>query len=90
MSVKIQIAPYLQQYSGNKATIEVDAGKVGDCIDQLLKQFPEMEKMLFMEKDTLLPYVAIYVNLADSYPEQMAKAVKDGDEIYVCYVITGG
>ncbi len=90
MTVKLYIAPHLQQYAGNKAMVEVEGRQVGECLDQLIKLFPDMERMLFDEKGKLLPQVVIYVNLADAYPEELAKAVEDGDEVHVAYVIAGG
>lgn len=90
MGVKVYIAPYLQQYTSNKAMVEVSGSQVGECLDQVVKLFPDVGKILFLENRKLLPHVAIYVNLADAYPEELAKPVKDGDEVYISYIIAGG
>ncbi len=90
MGVKIYIAPYLQPYTRNKAMVEVSGTQVGECLDQLVKLFPDVGKMLFLENGKLLSYVGIYVNLADTYPEELAKPVKDGDEVHIAYIIAGG
>jgi molybdopterin converting factor small subunit len=34
--------------------------------------------------------VEIYVNMESSYPEELAKPVKDGDELYIVIIISGG
>ena len=88
--MKINIAPYLQPYTDKKAVVKVNGTRVGECLNQLVEQFPDMGKMLFLENGQLLPQVAIYVNLADIYPEGLAKSVKDSDEIYLAYIIAGG
>jgi len=38
----------------------------------------------------LLNYVEIYVNLESSYPEELAKPVRDGDELHTVLIIAGG
>ena len=90
MGVKIYIAPYLQEHTKNKATIEVRGRNVGECLDELVKEFPEMEKILFSEGRKLFPYMSIFLNLSDTYPEDLAKPVRDGDEISIAYIIAGG
>ena len=90
MSVKIDIPPYLQPYTNNMVVVEVSGGTVGECIGHLIAQFPGIERMLFAESGRLHAYVSIYVNGEDTYPEELAKPVKDGDELYVLYIIGGG
>jgi hypothetical protein len=38
----------------------------------------------------LLNYVDIYVNQDSSYPEELAKPVKDGDRLSIALMIAGG
>jgi molybdopterin converting factor small subunit len=45
--------------------------------------------MLFDKSGNLLNYVDIYVNGESSYPEELAKPVKDGDEIHITLIIAG-
>jgi len=90
MSVKIAIPSYLQPFTSNTEVAEVNASTVGECLNHLVKQFPSIKKMLLDKKDKLHSYVGIYVNGEDAYPEQLAKPVKDGDELYILYIIGGG
>ena len=94
MSVKLAIPPYLQIFANNMETVEVTGKTVGECLKDLTKQYPEMEKVLFDSDGRLfysgLSSVAIYVNGEDAYPEELNKKVKDGDEIRVLYMIGGG
>lgn len=90
MSVKIDIPSYLQTYASNMEVVEVNGSTVGQCLDHLIRQFPSMEKMLFSKKGKLHGYVGIYVNGEDTYPEDLVKPVKDGDEIHILYIIGGG
>lgn len=90
MSIKIHIPSYMQLFTNNLAVIEVKGSTVGDCLNQLVKQFPAMEKLLFDQTGKLLGEFSIYVNSEDAYPQQLAKAVKDGDELHIPSLIAGG
>ena len=90
MSIKIEIPSYLQPYTNNMEVVEVNGSTVGGCLNHLVKQFPGIEKMLFAKNGKLFGYVAIYVNGEDAYPEELAKPVKDGDELYILYIVGGG
>jgi len=90
MSIKIDIPSYLQPFTNNMEIIKVNGSTVGECLDHLIKQFPGFEKMLFSESGELLNYVGIYVNGEDTYPEELAKPVNDGDKVYILYIIGGG
>ena len=90
MSIKIDIPSYLQPFTNNMEVVEVNGSTVGGCLNHLVKQFPGIEKMLFAKNGKLHSYVGIYVNGEDAYPEELAKPVKDGDEVYILYIIGGG
>jgi len=90
MSIKIEIPSYLQPYTNNMEVVEVNRSTVGGCLNHLVKQFPGIEKMLFAKNGKLFGYVAIYVNGEDAYPKELAKPVKDGDELDILYIIGGG
>ena len=92
MSIKINIHPIFYHLTNDQTVVEVDgnAKTVGQCLDQLVARFPEIEKGLFEKKGKLLNYVDIYVNGESAYPEELAKPVKDGDELYLVVIIAGG
>ena len=90
MGIKIVIPSYLQPFTNNMEAVEVNGSSVGGCLNHLVKQFPDIEKMLFAKNSELLDYVGIYVNGKDTYPEQLAKPVNDSDELYLLYVGGGG
>jgi len=90
MSIKINIASYLQPYTNNLEVVEVNASTVGECLNHLVKQFPAIKEMLFDKNGKLFSYVGIYINGEDAHPEELAKPVKDRDELYILYIIGGG
>lgn len=90
MSIKINIHPSFQRYTNGLGVAKVEGNTVGECLDQLVKQFPEMNKELFDINGELPAYVDIYVNRKSTYPEELSKPVKDGDELDIVLLIFGG
>ena len=90
MAVKINIHRAHRQFTDGLEVVAVEGKTVGECLNQLIKQFPGMEKALFAKKDKLLNNVEIYLNHASAYPNELLKPVKDDDEIHLLVMLTGG
>jgi len=90
MGIKVNINPILYQHTNNQGIAEVKGDTVGQCLDHLVKQFPSIEKALFDKKGKLLNYIDIYINGESSYPEELSKPVKEGDELHIVIIIAGG
>ena len=90
MSVKINVRPAMQHLTGNQDVVEVSGKTVGECINQLIERFPAVRDQLLDKDGGVLNYIDIYVNGKSSYPEELAKLVKDGDELYILMDISGG
>ena len=90
MSVKIHIRPGLEQLAQGQPVVEVKGSTVGECLNNLIKLFPDIKPALFADNGKVLDYVDIFVNGQSSYPDELARAVKDGDELHILRVIGGG
>jgi len=90
MAVKIHIHTTHRQYTNGLEVVEVNGNTVGDCLNHLVRQFPGMDKALFAKKDKLHNVVEVYVNHTTAYPNELAKPVKDGDEIHLVVMLAGG
>jgi molybdopterin converting factor small subunit len=90
VSVKINIHPFLSQHTNNQDVVEVNGSTAGQCLEQLVARFPELKPWLFEKSGKLNRLVEIYVNMKSSYPEELAKPVKDGDELHIIIIISGG
>jgi molybdopterin converting factor small subunit len=90
MAVKIHIHMTHRQFTNGLEVVAVEGQTVGECLNQLIKQFPGMEKALFAKKDKLLNNVEVYLNHASAYPNELLKPVKDDDEIHLLVMLTGG
>ena len=90
MTVRINVRPGMQHLTSNRDVVEVNGSTVGECLSQLVKRFPSVKDELFDKDGNVLSYVDIYVNGKSSYPEELAKPVSDGDELYILRAIGGG
>ena len=90
MGINISIHPNLRHLTSEQEVVQVSGNTVGQCLEQLVTQFPDVESGLFTEDGTLLNYVTLYVNGESAYPEELAKSVYDGDELHIVLMIAGG
>ncbi len=92
MSVTINLGGLHRLTSGQTRvkTVKVEGNTVGQCLEGLVKQFPKIKPRLFDDKGRLHNYVEIYVNQESAYPEELAKAVRDGDELHIMELVAGG
>jgi len=90
MSIEVSIHQALRHLTNGQATATVNGTTVGQCLNDLVNQFPGIKPKIFDKKGKLLNYVDIYVNLESSYPEELAMSVKDGDRLHITLIIAGG
>jgi MoaD family protein len=88
---KIHIPTPLRQYVGKQAAVEVNGATVGDAINALVTQHPDLRRHLYTEEGKLRAFVNLYVNDEDiRYLQKEATALKDGDQISIVPSIAGG
>jgi molybdopterin converting factor small subunit len=90
MSVNVNLHLALQKFTGGKKIVEVSGRTVGECIGVLIETYPELESFLLDPGGKLQSYMGVYVNLQSTYTMGMDTAVKDGDEIQLVMILTGG
>ena len=90
MSIEANISPIFSRYTNNQQTAEVNGSTVGECLKHLVKQFPDLKRVLFGKRGRLNSYIDVYVNGESAYPEELAKPVKDGDKLHILMLIAGG
>ena len=86
MSIKVHLylgLPRLASTEDIVDIIEVNGDTVGQCLDLLVRDFPDIRKSLFDENGRLLDRIDIWVNDMPAYAEGLDRPVKDRDEIYL-------
>jgi molybdopterin converting factor small subunit len=91
MTIKVNILhPSLRQFTGNREVVKANGETIGECLDHLARQFPGIEKGLFGKHGQLLNYIYFFVNGKGAYPTDLAKALKEGDELTISLLLPGG
>jgi len=90
VGIKAHIHKTHRQFTDGLDVVEVEGNTVGNCLEHLVKQFPGIEKELFDKKRNLRNVVEVYLNLESAYPDELARPVKDGDEIHLTLILAGG
>ena len=90
MSVEIDVSSFLKKYTKGRQIVSVAGSTVGQCLDDLVKQFPSIKQGLFEKNGKLYNEIDVYVNGESANPEVLAKSVKDGDKLHIIFLIGGG
>ena len=89
--MKVLIPTPLRQYTGKQASVEVAASTVGQILQELTSQFPDLRKQLFSDDGKLRRFVNVYVNDEDiRYLDHENTPLKDGDAISIVPSVAGG
>lgn len=78
-----------RRHTGGQETVQVEGATVGECLESLVGSYPAMRDALF-EGARLKNTIEIYLNLESTYPDELLRPTKDGDEIHVTVLLAGG
>ena len=80
----------LRPYSGGNSQIQVSGETVGDALNDLTGQYPELRQHLY-EGQKLRSFVNIYLNQEDiRYGDGVETSVKEDDTLMIIPSIAGG
>ena len=85
MTIQIHLHKTHRQFTNGQETIEVNGKNVGECLKELIRQYPPLEKEIFAKGGKLSP-----INGKSAFPNELSKPVKDGDVIHLVYFLAGG
>jgi molybdopterin converting factor small subunit len=88
---KIHIPTPLRQYAGKQPAVDIKAGTIGEALNGLVSQHPELRRHLYTEDGKLRAFVNVYLNDEDvRYLQKDATTVADSDNISIVPSIAGG
>jgi len=91
MSIEIRLPTALRAFADKQEKIGVDAGTVGEALEQMFSKHERLRQQLMSADGKLRSFVNVYVNDDDARDKQgLATAVKDGDTILIVPAIAGG
>jgi molybdopterin converting factor small subunit len=90
MSVKINVYYFLPHLTNDREIVEVEGRTVGECLNDLIVQYPKAREWLFEEDGGLRKFLDIFINLEETDPDDLSTPVTDDDEIHIVMHLTGG
>ena len=90
-TAQIRIPTALRQFAGNQPTYDVTAATVGQALDQLTAEYPDLGKHLYNDEGELRSFVNIYYDEEDiRYLDGPETPLSNGSEITIVPSIAGG
>lgn len=92
MGTLVKIAPILQEQVKIPDKVEVQGKTIGECLDDLIRQYPEIRSWLFDPNDLLRVLITINHEaiLALNTKSHLSRTLKPDDEIRILAVYAGG
>ena len=91
MSVTVRIPTPLRKLTGGADEVSVEAGSIGELIDNLEAAHPGLKERLCDDAGEIRRFVNVYVNDEDvRFLEGRGTALKSGDEVSIVPAIAGG
>jgi molybdopterin converting factor small subunit len=90
MSTRVHLYTSLQQYTEGHNLASVSGGTVGECLNDLVRQYPDIGPVLFDKNGLLHSIVFVSVNMNSVYPEKLDRLVAENDELFIILIIAGG
>ncbi len=90
MAIRIHIPTPMRQHTGGQAVVEASGATVQAALDDLGRKFPAVCQRIF-ENGQIRRFINVYLNDEDiRYLQNLATAVKDGDELSIIPAVAGG
>jgi molybdopterin converting factor small subunit len=90
MAVRVHIPTPMRQHTDGQAVVEVEAGTVQGALEELGRKCPGITARIF-DNGQVRRFVNVYLNDEDiRYLDNLATAVKAGDEVSIIPAVAGG
>ena len=91
MAVKVKLPTQLRANAGGASEVSVDGTTVGEALEGLYAQHPELRERLADGDGGLRRFVNVYVDGEDvRFGDGLDTAVKDGAEVQILPAVAGG
>ncbi len=90
-TVTVHIPTALRPQVGDRESIDVAGGTVGEVLGSLRHDYPEFGQRLYKGDNEINRFINVYVNDEDiRFLENLDTPVKPGDEVSIIPAIAGG
>ena len=91
MTITIKVPALWRPLSGGCSHIPLQAHTVAEALDELIRQYPQLDSLLFDERREVNQALNLFVNQEHiRYRGGLTAPLQDGDEVYIVQVFSGG
>jgi molybdopterin converting factor small subunit len=91
VAVEIRLPTILRQHAGGQATVQAQGGTLGEVLEDMVRQFPNLAGKVVTEDGSLHKFVNVYVNDDDvRYLEKLDTKVGADDSVSILPAVAGG
>ena len=90
MKIKVQIPRILSKSSAGELDLDVDGTSVGDLLDKVHRQEPELYRSICDETGRLRQHVNLFVNDDLLDRNKLDTRLESGDVVHVFQAVSGG
>jgi molybdopterin converting factor small subunit len=91
VAVEIRLPTILRQHAAGQATVQAQGATLGEALEDLVRQFPNMAGKVVTEDGTLHKFVNVYVNDDDvRYLDKLDTKLGGDDTISILPAVAGG
>lgn len=91
MEVRVRIPTPLKKLVNDQSIVKAEGKTVGEVLDWLTKNYPELKERLMDENGELRRFINIYLNDEDiRFLQNLSTPLNDGDQISIIPAIAGG
>jgi molybdopterin converting factor small subunit len=80
----------LPRFAGGNTVVETEGNNVGECLKQLVQQYPDLQPIIFEKNGQLSRYIYVSINLESPTSEPLEKPLKANDHLYLIMIVAGG
>lgn len=91
MPVDVRLPTVLRQYAGGQSTVHANGATIGEVLEDVALQFPQLRGQVVGDDGTLHKFVNVYVNDDDiRYLKRLDTTVSEGDVVSILPAVAGG
>ncbi|MDP9387834.1 MAG: MoaD/ThiS family protein [Actinomycetota bacterium] len=91
MPVEVRLPTILRQHAGGQASVKANGETVGEVLDDVVRQFPNLAGQVVTDEGALHRFVNVYRNDDDvRYLDKLETKVSDDDVISILPAVAGG
>ena len=91
MAVEIRLPTVLRPHAGGQATVKANGATLGEALQDLVLQFPQMKDQVITADGALHKFVNVYKNDEDvRYLDKLDTKLAEGDTISILPAVAGG